>query len=61
VECAKSVKLIIGDGPEEPVVGHGSKIDVTVLADTVFKLKVEKSSGENVYASFTVDVISSAR
>jgi hypothetical protein len=61
VECARSVRLIIGDGPEEPVVGHDSKINVTVYADTVFKLKVEKSSGENVYASFTVDVVSSAR
>jgi hypothetical protein len=61
VECARSVKLIIGDGPEEPVVGHGSKIDVTIFVDTVFRLKVEKSSGEYVYASFTVDVVSSAR
>jgi hypothetical protein len=54
VECADTVHLIQGDGPEEPVVGHGSKTNVTINANTVFKLKVEKNSGGFVYASFTV-------
>jgi hypothetical protein len=56
VECAETVRLIIGNSPEEPVEGHGSRIDVVIYSDTLFRLKVEKSEGTFVYASFTVKV-----
>jgi hypothetical protein len=61
VECAKTVHFIGADGSEEPVVGHGSKTDVTIYTSSVFRLKVEKSNDGFVYASFTVYVVSGAR
>jgi hypothetical protein len=60
VECAESVHLIIGDGAEEPVGGHGSKIDVTIYQTTLFELKVEKEDGSFVYARFTVYLMTAA-
>jgi hypothetical protein len=57
VECAKTVHLIIGGGPEEPVAGEGSK-DVRIYTTTVFTLKVQKSDGNFVYRTFTVYVSS---
>ena len=54
VDCASTIHLIQGSGPEEPVVGHGSRVDVKIYSDTLFKLKVQKISGGFVYASFTV-------
>jgi uncharacterized protein YgiM (DUF1202 family) len=54
VHCAKSVRFIKGGGAEEGVPGDSSKIDVTITADTVFQLKIEKNSGGFVYASFKV-------
>jgi hypothetical protein len=56
VHCAKSVKFIKGGGAEEGVSGIDSKIDVTINADTVFKLKIEKNSGGFVYTSFKVRI-----
>lgn len=61
VECAETVHLIIGGGTPEPVGGHGSKIDVTISANTDFKLKVEKADGSFVYATFTVYVMTAAQ
>lgn len=55
VECAKSVRFVQVGGGEEPVAGHSSKIDVRIDRDTVFQLKVEKTSGGLVFASFTVN------
>jgi hypothetical protein len=55
VECAKTVHLIIGSGPEEPVAGHGSR-KLRIYTNTLFKLKVQKSDGSFVYRSFTVYV-----
>jgi hypothetical protein len=60
VDCAKTVHFIQGSGAEEPVAGHGSKIDVRIYSDTLFKLKVGKLSGDFVYASFTVRVTTTA-
>ncbi len=60
VECAESVYLIIGGGAEEPVGGHGSKIDVTIYETTLFELKVEKEDGSFVYATFTVYLTTAA-
>ncbi|MBC8264572.1 MAG: hypothetical protein H8E47_10670 [Anaerolineales bacterium] len=57
VECAKGVWLIIGSGSEQGVVGHGSKTDVVIYSTTTFKLKIKKTSGDFVYASFQVKVI----
>jgi hypothetical protein len=57
VECAKTVHLIIGSGSEEPVTGKGQK-DVRIYATTLFTLKVQKSDGNFVYRTFTVDVSS---
>ena len=54
VDCARTVWLTIGDGSEQPVEGQGSMIDVTIHGSTLFKLKIEKTSGGFVYASFTV-------
>ena len=54
VECARTVWLTIGDGPEQPVEGQGSMIDVTIHGSTLFKPKIEKTNGGFVYASFTV-------
>jgi hypothetical protein len=54
VECAKSVQYIKGDGPEQSVGTHGSRIDETVDSDTTFRLRVEKNTGGFVYASFVV-------
>ena len=56
VDCAKSVRYIKGDGPEQSVMNSGSKIDETITADTIFKLKVEKNDGGIVFASFVVKV-----
>jgi uncharacterized protein YraI len=55
VDCAKSVKFIQGGGAEQAVGGYDSK-EVTINADTVFKLKIEKNNGGFVYASFTVKI-----
>jgi hypothetical protein len=55
VDCAKTVHLITGDGPEEPVTGEGSK-NVRIYTTTVFKLKVQKTDGNYVYRTFTVYV-----
>jgi uncharacterized protein YraI len=55
VECAKSVRFVRVGGAEEPVTGKGSKIDVTVQDDTTFQLKVEKTGGGYVYASFKIN------
>lgn len=60
VDCANTVHFIQGSGPEEPVTGHGSRIDVRIYADTLFKLKVEKLNGGFVYASFIVRVTTTA-
>jgi hypothetical protein len=55
VECAKTVRFVRVGGAEEPVAGKGSKIDVTVQDDTTFQLKVEKTGGGFVYASFNIN------
>jgi hypothetical protein len=52
VECAKGVWLIY-DGTEKAVVGHDYKA-MTIAETTRFKLKVKKTSGDFVYASFKV-------
>lgn len=57
VDCAKTVHLIIGNGPEEPVTGEGSK-NARIYTTTVFTLKVQKSDGNYVYRTFTVYVSS---
>lgn len=54
VECAKAVWLIKGGGSEQPVEGQGSVIDVTIHGSKTFRLKIEKTGGGFVYASFTV-------
>jgi uncharacterized protein YraI len=54
VDCAKSVRYIKGDGPEQAVTGHGSSISERITGDTTFKLRVEKHSGGFVVASFVV-------
>jgi uncharacterized protein YraI len=54
VDYAKAVWYIKGNGAEQAVGGYGSKVDETITAETVFKLKVEKNSGGFVYKSFTV-------
>jgi uncharacterized protein YraI len=56
VDCAKTVRLIQIGGAEEPVSGHGQKIDVTISQSTTFQLKIEKNSGGFVYTSFRVEV-----
>jgi hypothetical protein len=57
VDCAKTIHLIIGNGPEEPVTGKSSK-NVSIYTTTLFKLKVQKSDGTFVYSTFTVYVSS---
>jgi hypothetical protein len=57
VDCAKTVHLIIGNGPEEPVTGEGSK-NVRIYTTAVFTLKVQKTDGNYVYRTFTVYVSS---
>jgi hypothetical protein len=57
VDCAKTVHLIIGNGPEEPVTGAGSK-NARIYTTTVFTLKVQKNDGNTVYRTFTVYVSS---
>lgn len=54
VECAKGVWLII-DGSETAVVGQDYR-QVTIGKDTLFKLRIKKTDGNFVYASFTVKV-----
>ena len=54
VECAKAVWLSIG-GKEEATVGQGYK-PMTISKSTTFKLKIKKTNGDFVYASFTVHV-----
>jgi hypothetical protein len=57
VDCAKTVHLIIGDGPVEPVTGKGST-NLRIYATTLFTLKVQKSDDTFVYRTFTVYVSS---
>jgi hypothetical protein len=52
LECAKAVWLVV-DGTEYAVVGHDFKT-FTITKATTFKLKVQKTTGDFVYASFTV-------
>ncbi len=57
VRCAKAVYYSAGSGAEQPVTGQGSKIDVQIFQDTLFKLRIEynnRTLSDN--ASFTVDV-----
>jgi hypothetical protein len=56
VECARTVHFIQGDGDPIPVGGHDSRIDVRITSDTLFRLRVQKSDGNYVYASFTVRI-----
>jgi len=55
VECAKAVWLQI-PGSEQGVVGWGSKTDIVLYSTTTFKLKIQKTSGDYVYASCKVKV-----
>ena len=52
VECAKAIWLIYG-GAEKAVVGHDYKA-MMIAETTLFKLKIKKTNGDFVYASFTV-------
>lgn len=52
VECAKGVWLIY-DGTTEAVVGQSYRA-MSIAKKTLFKLKVKKTNGNFVYASFTV-------
>jgi hypothetical protein len=52
VECAKGVWLIY-DGTTEAVVGQSYRA-MSIAKKTLFKLKVKKTNGSFVYASFTV-------
>jgi len=52
VECAKAIWLIYG-GAEKAVVGHDYKA-LMIAETTLFKLKIKKTNGDFVYASFTV-------
>ncbi len=52
VECAKAIWLIYG-GTEKAVVGHDYKA-LAIAGTTLFKLKIKKTNGDFVYASFTV-------
>ena len=52
VECAKAVWLVT-DGEVEGVVGHYYKA-LVIYETTLFKLKIKKTNGDFVYASFTV-------
>jgi hypothetical protein len=54
VECAKAIWLIY-DGVEKAVVGQDYRA-MAIVEKTVFKLKIKKTSGGYVYASFTVKV-----
>ncbi|MFQ5811737.1 MAG: hypothetical protein ACE5I2_00880 [Anaerolineae bacterium] len=54
VECANTVRLIF-DGTEQRVVGYDSRVMI-ITESTTFKLKIEKTNGDFVYASFTVHV-----
>jgi hypothetical protein len=56
VECAKAVRFVHTGVSEEPVGGHSSKVDVRIDKDTLFQLRVDKTSGGSVNASFTVNV-----
>ncbi len=56
VECAKGVWLQIGSGSEQGVVGRDHRIGIVLYNTTTFKLRIKKASGDNVYASFTVQV-----
>jgi hypothetical protein len=56
VECAKGVWLQIGSAAEQGVVGHSYKADIVLWGTTTFKLRIKKANGDNVYASFTVEV-----
>ena len=52
VECARAVWLII-DGAESAVVGQDYR-QMAIYKNTLFKLKIKKTNGDFVYASFTV-------
>jgi hypothetical protein len=56
VECAKGIWLQIGSGSEQGVVGEGFKTDIVLYDTTTFKLKIQRTIGDYVYASFTVTV-----
>ena len=56
VDCAKGVWLQIGSGSEQGVEGLGFKTDIVLYSTTTFKLKIQRTSGDYVYASFTVQV-----
>jgi hypothetical protein len=56
VDCAATVWFIQVGTSEEPVGGHDSRIDVRIYADTDFQLRVERTGGGFVFASFTVSV-----
>ena len=56
VECAASVRFIQVGTSDDPVGGHSEKIDVKIHSDTTFHLKVGKTDGSFVYATFTVKV-----
>ena len=52
VECARAVWLIT-DGAEAAVVGQDYR-QMAIYKNTLFKLKIKKTDGDFVYASFTV-------
>ena len=54
VECAKGVWLTIG-ATESAVVGQNYK-QVVIWEDTPFRLKIKKTNGTFVYASFSVEI-----
>jgi uncharacterized protein YgiM (DUF1202 family) len=54
VDCAATVHFIQVGTSEEPVGGHSQKIDVKIYGDTRFQLRVGKTGGGFVVASFTV-------
>ena len=56
VSCAQNVWFIVGDEEQELVDNSGKRISLRVTANTVFRLKVEKSANDFVYASFTVKI-----
>lgn len=56
VECAKAIYYSVNNGAEQGVPGHGSKIDVQIYQDSLFKLRIEFNRGGSDNTSFSVDV-----
>lgn len=54
VECAKAVYYSVNNGAEQGVGGHGSKIDVQIYQESLFKLRIEFNRGGSENSSFTV-------